>query len=229
MVHRTEWDCGLQTIVNFSGTGGRPLPDGTVLPAAGFLLQGDPEKFPDLPIGTLGVMDPDWTPRREARRIVHNGGFEEDSLAFWLVSPATALEIREGDTREGKAALRVRGAGDRSASYCRMPLGRLDPSKRYMVSVWMKILSAETPASCPHPVFVSLCDRTPGEELVRERKPLVAVGGTPEPGQWVQYTLELDLPEDHRVGVLALECRDRQAAGTEFLVDDIRVEARGIE
>jgi len=223
-LQRTTWSSGLTITVNFNETHSYETLEGDILPPGSYLLSGNLDDFPGLPIGQVMDAYEDWVPAPESERLFVNGGFEEASLATWFKSGAVEAEIISNDTRSGSGALRINGLQNRGWTYVNAPVGSLKPGQDYRISLWMKVLQCPRwELDHPGPEFVSLQDETKGEQLTWNFFDPQAMGDVKQ-GEWTQYELILSLPETHNYGFLHIGRRNQTEGGAIFLLDDILIE-----
>ena len=221
-VQRTTWEGGLSITVNFSEDKAFKLSNGVELPAASYLLDGDAEKYADLPIGKVMDGMRNWKPGRQKGPLIYNGGFE-GPLAMWEKGSGENITAVEDDVHSGKRALRIEKTG-KGGPYCSSDvIGKLEIGKTYEASLWMKVLKCDKVEDLPSAYLVFTQKKEGGKQPSYTAHQIVPVSEY-ELGKWIEYKTTVTIPENYAGrGTIYIASTSKELVSVTFLLDDIAI------
>ncbi|NOZ19543.1 MAG: hypothetical protein GXP25_00480 [Planctomycetes bacterium] len=235
-VQRSDFGNGLSLIVNF-GPEPYTTDDGKAMPQYSYRILGDKEKYPDLPVGEIVQLDPNWSPVDPVFEYTTFGG-----TSGWTPAPGMQIKRVTDDVRPDPGWKRYQEAV--SAMTDKLPLvgsakvsGKQSgadhfvktrdimvlPNAEYRFEAWMKVV--RTTGSAPMRFAVVQADRA-GKALCTAES---SAYDTKKPGEWQRLHVQFTTPAEARKARFVVPKPKGEDIEAELYIDDIDFTIRGFK
>ena len=212
LVQRSSFANGAAVTVNFAAEA--RTVGGVTMPPRSFLITGDADQLPGLPVGRPVQVSDHWRPKKLV--LSGNTGFEQRPF-LWSAKGGMSLQVQDQIVHSGRHAARLAGTQNEGWSYAAAVRVPLEPGRRYRIRGWLRVDAIDPPQYAP-----SLkCElHKDGRYLTNVFTPAYDLAKL---GTWQQLETTFTAPEGADRGGLALEKRTTEAVTATLYLDDVEL------